>query len=87
MLNYTQNLLSWVGCGWLRILLRLRLSQPSLAGVGSWAELGNKLGLDLTGPISAQEMVRNEGWRTDFPMACRLGFPCYPQKPKHDVSL
>ena len=27
--------------GWLRILLILRLSQPSLAGVGAGAELGN----------------------------------------------
>ena len=27
--------------GWLRILLILRLSQPSLAGVGTGAELGN----------------------------------------------
>ena len=31
----------WVG-GLLRILLKLRLSQPSLAGVGAGAELGNR---------------------------------------------
>ena len=28
--------------GWLRITLIIRLSQPSLAGVGAGAELGNK---------------------------------------------
>ena len=28
--------------GWLKFLLILRLSQPSLAGVGAGAELGNK---------------------------------------------
>ena len=39
--------------GWLRITLIIRLSQPSLAGVGAGAELGNKkatskcLGFDL----------------------------------------
>ena len=32
-----------VGGGWLRISLIIRLSQPSLAGVGAGAELGNKL--------------------------------------------
>ena len=30
----------WSG-GWLRITLIIRLSQPSLAGVGAGAELGN----------------------------------------------
>ena len=30
-----------VGGGWLRITLIIRLSQPSLAGVGAGAELGN----------------------------------------------
>ena len=31
----------WMG-GWLRISLIIRLSQPSLAGVGAGAELGKK---------------------------------------------
>ena len=33
--------------GWLRILLILRLSQPSLAGVGAGAELGNKIMISM----------------------------------------
>ena len=32
-----------VGGGWLKFLLILRLSQPSLAGVGAGAELGKKM--------------------------------------------
>ena len=36
----------WVG-GWLRFLLILRLSQPSFAGVGAWAELGNREAKEL----------------------------------------
>ena len=32
----------WVGW-WLRFLLILRLSQPSLAGTGAWVELENTL--------------------------------------------
>ena len=31
----------WVG-GWFKSVVILRLSQPSLAGVGAWAELGKK---------------------------------------------
>ena len=32
----------WVGGWWFHSVMRLRLSQPSLAGVGAGAELGNK---------------------------------------------
>ena len=36
-----QNYYSGMGGGWLRIPMIIRLSQPSLAGVGAGAELGD----------------------------------------------
>ena len=59
-------LLSWVGWlvgGWLKFLLILRLTQPSLAGVGAGAELGKKVKVQNSlGPQnfeSKNSLIRN----------------------------
>ena len=47
------KLLSWVGGWWFQSVMRLRLSQPSLAGVEAWAELGKNT------PLSPQSTISN----------------------------
>ena len=41
LLELETTSMGWVGGGWLTIIVIIRLSQPSLAGVGAGAELGN----------------------------------------------
>ena len=46
----------WVGW-WLKFLLILRLSQPSLAGVGAGAELGNNNDNNIIDTIRCDSLV------------------------------
>ena len=56
-----QELLYWgnpVQGGWFNSVMSLKLSQPSIAGVGAGAELGNKLKLNMRLAISRGGYIR-----------------------------
>ena len=61
----------WVGW-WLRFLLILRLSQPSLAGVGAGAELGNTNINKLSSSCLQAYLLNIPGWdwRRDDQAVC-----------------
>ena len=56
----------WVG-GWLRITLIIRLSQPSLAGVGAGAELGKMLSYCYFCPLKYADVIDERSQKEDLP--------------------